>query len=47
VADASSSERSQETQIIQTVLRQHVEGKTPKFEETLRRGVREVVRAAG
>jgi hypothetical protein len=33
--------------LIDEVLRQHVEGKAPKFEETLRRIVREEVRAAG
>jgi ribosome-associated translation inhibitor RaiA len=32
---------------INDALRQHVEGKAPKFEETLRRIVREEVRAAG
>jgi hypothetical protein len=33
--------------LIHSATRQHVEGKAPKFEETLRRGVREEVRAAG
>jgi len=32
---------------ISEALRQHVEGKAPKFEETLRQIVREEVRAAG
>jgi uncharacterized protein (DUF4415 family) len=32
--------------LINEALRQHVEGKAPKFEETLRRIVREKVRAA-
>jgi len=33
--------------LINEALRQHVEGKAPKFEETLRRIVREEMRAAG
>ena len=32
--------------LINNALRQHVEGKSPKFEETLRRIVREEIRAA-
>jgi hypothetical protein len=33
--------------LINEALRRHVEGKAPKFEETLRRIVREEMRAAG
>jgi len=33
--------------LVNEALRQHVEGKAPKFEETLRRIVREEVRRAG
>jgi uncharacterized protein (DUF4415 family) len=33
--------------LINTALRQHIEGKAPKFEETLRRILREEIRAAG
>jgi hypothetical protein len=33
--------------LIYEALRQHVEGKAPKFEETLRRIVREEMRVAG
>ena len=33
--------------LINKALREHVEGKAPKFEETLRRIVREEMRASG
>jgi len=46
VADASGGAMGYQT-LINEALRQHVEGKAPKFEETLRRIVREEVRAAG
>jgi uncharacterized protein (DUF4415 family) len=46
VADASGGAMGYQT-LINDALRQHVEGKAPKFEETLRRIVREEVRAAG
>jgi uncharacterized protein (DUF4415 family) len=45
-ADASSGTAGYQT-LINEALRQHVEGKAPKFEETLRRIVREEVRRAG
>ncbi|MEI9968278.1 MAG: BrnA antitoxin family protein [Terracidiphilus sp.] len=45
-ADASGGATGYQT-LINEALRQHVEGKAPKFEETLRRIVREEVRAAG
>jgi uncharacterized protein (DUF4415 family) len=45
-ADASGGAMGYQT-LINEALRQHVEGKAPKFEETLRRIVREEVRAAG
>jgi len=45
-ADASGGAMGYQT-LINDALRQHVEGKAPKFEETLRRIVREEVRAAG
>jgi uncharacterized protein (DUF4415 family) len=46
IADASGGTSGYQT-LINEALRQHVEGKAPKFEETLRRIVREEVRAAG
>ncbi len=46
VADASGGARGYQT-LINEALRRHVEGKAPKFEETLRRIVREEVRSAG
>lgn len=46
VADASGGATGYQT-LINEALRQHVEGKAPKLEETLRRIVREEVRAAG
>ena len=45
-ADASGGSTGYQT-LINEALRQHVEGKAPKFEETLRRIVREEVRRAG
>jgi uncharacterized protein (DUF4415 family) len=45
-ADASGGAIGYQT-LINEALRKHVEGKAPKFEETLRRIVREEVRAAG
>jgi len=45
-ADASGGATGYQT-LINEALRQHVEGKAPKFEETLRRIVREGMRAAG
>ena len=45
-ADASGGARGYQT-LINEALRQHVEGKAPKFEETLRRIVREEMKAAG
>ena len=45
-ADASGGAMGYQ-RLINDALRQHVEGKAPKFEETLRRIVREEVRAAG
>jgi len=45
-ADASGGATGYQT-LINEALRQHVEGKAPKLEETLRRIVREEVRAAG
>jgi uncharacterized protein (DUF4415 family) len=45
-ADASGGATGYQT-LINEALRQHVEGKAPKFEETLRRIVREEMRAAG
>jgi len=45
-ADASGGAAGYQT-LINEALRQHVEGKAPKLEETLRRIVREEVRAAG
>jgi uncharacterized protein (DUF4415 family) len=45
-ADASGGAAGYQT-LINEALRQHVEGKAPKFEETLRRFVREEVRRAG
>lgn len=45
-ADASGGGCGVQT-LIDEALRQHVEGKTPKFAETLRRIVREEVRRAG
>jgi ribosome-associated translation inhibitor RaiA len=45
-ADASGGAMGYQTPINEA-LRRHVEGKAPKFEETLRRIVREEVRAAG
>ena len=44
-ADASGGATGYQT-LINEALRQHVEGKAPKFEETLRRIVREEVKAA-
>jgi uncharacterized protein (DUF4415 family) len=44
-ADASGGAMGYQT-LINEALRQHVEGKAPKLEETLRRIVREEVRAA-
>jgi uncharacterized protein (DUF4415 family) len=46
VADASGGAAGYQT-LINEALRQHVEGKAPKLEETLRRIVCEEVRAAG
>ena len=45
-ADASGGVTGYQT-LINEALRRHVEGKAPKFEETLRRIVREEMRAAG
>jgi len=45
-ADASGGAAGYQT-LINEALRQHVEGKAPKFEETLRRIVREEVKRAG
>jgi uncharacterized protein (DUF4415 family) len=45
-ADASGGTLGYQT-LINEALRQYVEGKAPKFEDTLRRIVREEVRAAG
>jgi len=45
-ADASGGAMGYQT-LINEALRQHVEGKAPKLEETLRRVVREEVRRAG
>jgi uncharacterized protein (DUF4415 family) len=45
VAGASGGATGYQT-LINEALRQHVEGKAPKLEETLRRIVREEVRAA-
>jgi uncharacterized protein (DUF4415 family) len=45
-ADASGGSAGYQT-LINDALRQHVEGKAPKFEETLRRIVREEVERAG
>ncbi len=45
-ADASGGAAGYQT-LINGALREHVEGKAPKFEETLRRIVREEVRRAG
>ena len=45
-ADASGGATGYQT-LINEALRQHVEGKAPKFEETLRRIVREEMKAAG
>jgi uncharacterized protein (DUF4415 family) len=44
-ADAAGGTTGYQT-LINEALRQHVEGKAPKLEETLRRIVREEVRAA-
>jgi uncharacterized protein (DUF4415 family) len=44
-ADATGGAIGYQT-LINEALRQHVEGKAPKFEDTLRRIVREEVRAA-
>jgi uncharacterized protein (DUF4415 family) len=44
-ADATGGATGYQT-LINEALRQHVEGKAPKLEETLRRIVREEVRAA-
>ena len=45
-ADASGGATGYQT-LINEALRQHLEGKAPKLEETLRRIVREEMRAAG
>jgi uncharacterized protein (DUF4415 family) len=45
-ADATGGASGYQT-LINEALRQHVEGKAPKLEETLRRIVREEVRRAG
>ena len=45
-ADASGGAVGYQT-LINEALRQHVEGKAPRLEETLRRIVREEMRAAG
>ncbi len=44
-ADASGGDKGYQT-LINEALRQHVDGKAPKLEDTLRRIVREEVRAA-
>jgi len=46
VADSSGGSVGYQT-LINNALRQHVEGEAPKFEETLRRILREELRAAG
>jgi uncharacterized protein (DUF4415 family) len=46
LADASGGSVGYQT-LINNALRQHVEGKAPKFEEALRRILREEIRAAG
>lgn len=46
LADTSGGSAGYQT-LINEALRQHVEGNAPKFEETLRRIVREEMRAAG
>jgi len=45
-ADASGGSTGYQT-LINDALRQHVEGKAPQLEDTLRRIVREEMRAAG
>jgi uncharacterized protein (DUF4415 family) len=45
-ADRLGGEKGYQT-LINEALRQHVEGKAPKLEETLRRIIREEMRAAG
>jgi len=45
-ADASGGATGYQT-LINEALRQHVDGKAPKFEETLRRIVREEMKVAG
>lgn len=45
-ADAEGGATGYQT-LINNALRQHVEGKAPKFEDTLRRIVREEMRKAG
>jgi uncharacterized protein (DUF4415 family) len=45
VAEASGGAKGYQT-LINEALRQHVEGKAPKLEETLRRVLREEMRAA-
>jgi uncharacterized protein (DUF4415 family) len=45
-ADASGGAMGYQS-LINEALRQHVEGKAPKFKETLRRIVREEMRATG
>jgi uncharacterized protein (DUF4415 family) len=45
-ADESGGDAGYQT-LINEALRQHVEGKAPRFEDTLRRIVREEVRRAG
>jgi uncharacterized protein (DUF4415 family) len=45
-ADATGGAKGYQT-LINEALRQYIEGKAPKFEQTLRRIVREEVRAAG
>ena len=45
-ADSSGGVTGYQT-LINNALRQHVEGVAPRFEETLRRIVREEIRAAG
>jgi uncharacterized protein (DUF4415 family) len=44
--DASGGSVGYQT-LINNALRQHIEGKAPKFEDTLRRILREEIRAAG
>jgi uncharacterized protein (DUF4415 family) len=46
VADASGGSSGYQT-LINDALRQHMEGVAPKIEDTLRRIVREEIRAAG